>query len=168
MVNRGSGATAYVGLGSNVGDRRAALASAIEQLERAGVRVVRRSALYRTEPVEVLDQEEFINQVVACETDQAAPDLLATCLRIELEMGRVRNRDKGPRIIDLDLLLYGSLSMTGPGLVVPHPRLHLRRFVLVPLAEIAPDVVHPVLGLTIKELLALCPDEGVVGMDLPG
>jgi 2-amino-4-hydroxy-6-hydroxymethyldihydropteridine diphosphokinase len=114
-----------------------------------------------------VDQQEFINQVVACETDLPPPALLDLCLRIEQEMGRVRTRDKGPRSIDLDLLLYGDLVLRAEGLNIPHPRLHLRRFVLIPLAEIAPRVIHPVLGLTIVELLARCPDQGLVETDDP-
>lgn len=163
----GSSAMAYLGLGSNLGDRRGALSRAIDRLEVAGVRVARRSGLYRTEPVEVVDQHEFINQVVACETTLSPHALLTLGLGIEQEMGRVRTRDKGPRTIDLDLLLYGDLVLQDEGLALPHPRLHLRRFVLVPLAEIASQVTHPVFGLTIADLLARCPDQGVVEPDCP-
>jgi 2-amino-4-hydroxy-6-hydroxymethyldihydropteridine diphosphokinase len=163
----GSGATVYLGLGSNLGDRRGALSRAVDRLEGAGVRVLARSGLYRTEPVEVVDQEEFMNQVVACETTSSPHALLALGLRIEQEMGRVRTRDKGPRAIDLDLLLYSDLVLQDEGLSLPHPRLHLRRFVLVPLAEIAPRVIHPVFGLTIADLLARCPDQGIVEPDRP-
>jgi 2-amino-4-hydroxy-6-hydroxymethyldihydropteridine diphosphokinase len=166
-MNPGSGASIYLGLGSNLGDRKVALSGAIDRLGQAGVRVVSRSGLYRTEPVEVVDQQEFINQVVACVTDLSPHSLLEVCLRIEKEMGRVRSRDKGPRSIDLDLLLYGDVVLEGEGLNVPHPRLHLRRFVLVPLVEIAPHVIHPVLGLSMADLLARCPDRGIVEADGP-
>jgi 2-amino-4-hydroxy-6-hydroxymethyldihydropteridine diphosphokinase len=153
---------AYIGLGANLGRREASLARAIEHLARAGLPPVLRSSLYRTEPVEVVDQEEFLNQVVACATERPPEDLLAICLAIELEMGRVRTRDRGPRVIDLDLLLAGSEVRNRQDLVLPHPRLHLRRFVLVPLAEIAPAARHPILGLTAAEMLDRCPDRARV------
>ncbi len=155
-------AQAFLGLGSNVGDRKAALALAIEALGGEPLRLISRSSLYRTDPVEVIDQEEFLNQVVAVETGLEPAALLALCLKIEGTLGRVRKRDKGPRILDLDLLLHGDAVLRSTGLVVPHPRLHLRRFVLVPLAEIAPEVRHPVLGLTAAEMLQCCPDRSRV------
>jgi len=155
-------ALAYVGLGANIGDRRAALHEAARRLEESAGRIVARSAFYRTDPVEVVDQEEFLNQVVALETALPAADLLDRCLGIERAMGRVRTRDKGPRTIDLDLLLYGDALLKTPGLEIPHPRLHLRRFVLAPLAEIAPEFRHPALGRTIAELLDRCPDRSRV------
>jgi 2-amino-4-hydroxy-6-hydroxymethyldihydropteridine diphosphokinase len=155
-------AKAYLGLGSNVGDRQAALSLAIEALGQGHVTLTSRSSLYRTEPVEVIDQEEFLNQVVALETDLEPAALLARCLDIEKSLGRVRERDKGPRILDIDLLLHGQAVLRTEGLEVPHPRLHLRRFVLVPLVEIAPEVRHPVLGLTAREMLQRCPDRSRV------
>jgi 2-amino-4-hydroxy-6-hydroxymethyldihydropteridine diphosphokinase len=160
--------TAYIGLGANLGDREGALEAAVAALDRGGAVVTARSSVYRTEPVEVIDQEEFLNQVVACATALQAPRLLRLCLEIERSMGRVRTRDKGPRVIDLDLLTVGNQVLHSDGLELPHPRLHLRRFVLVPLAEIAPDVRHPVLGLTMTELLARCPDRSRVERHGPG
>lgn len=148
----------FIGLGSNLGDRRASLSRAIRGLEEAGLGPLLRSSLYRTDPVEVTDQEEFMNQVVGFETDRSPEEILRLCLGVEGSMGRVRTRDKGPRSIDLDLLLLGEEVRTRGPVEVPHPRMHLRRFVLVPLVEIAPQARHPVLGLTAAELLERCPD----------
>lgn len=152
----------YIGLGSNMGDRAARLSQARRLLENAGVRIVRASSVYRTEPVEVTDQEEFLNQVVDCAPAGSPEDLIQTCLGVEREMGRIRARPGGPRVIDIDLLLFGDLVREREGLRLPHPRLHLRRFVLVPLVEIAPGARHPLLGLTAAELLARCPDRSRV------
>ena len=152
----------YLGLGCNLGDRRKSLEGAIDALGRAGAPARIRSSLYRTDPVDVLDQEEFLNQVVTCEVTCPAESLLEACLQIERGMGRERGRKGGPRIIDIDLLLDGERVVEGERLVLPHPRLHLRRFVLVPLVEIAAEVVHPVLRRTARELLRDCPDRSGV------
>jgi len=152
----------FIGLGSNIGDRRAHLDRARKALGRADIEVSQQSSLYRTDPVEVVDQDEFINQVVGCETVLGPEAILEVCLAVERSMGRVRTRDKGPRVIDLDLLLAGDDIRSGGALQVPHPRMHLRRFVLVPLAEISPEAWHPVLNLTAAELLAKCPDRSRV------
>jgi 2-amino-4-hydroxy-6-hydroxymethyldihydropteridine diphosphokinase len=156
---------AYIGLGSNIGDRRAALDEAVRRLVESAGQLAALSSVYRTDPVEVIDQEEFMNQVVALDTPLEAPALLERCLAIERQMGRLRTRHKGPRRIDLDLLLCGDTVLETEGIVVPHPRLHLRRFVLAPLAEIAPGARHPVLGLTAAELLERCPDPSRVERD---
>jgi 2-amino-4-hydroxy-6-hydroxymethyldihydropteridine diphosphokinase len=153
---------AYIGLGSNLGDRIQALRQGAEALEKAGVQVLSRSSLYRTDPVEVVDQGEFINQVLGCSTDLPPEEVLAIGLGIERSLGRTRTRDKGPRTLDIDLLLHADTVLKTAGLEVPHPRMHLRAFVLVPLVEIAPDVRHPVLGLTAREMLSRCPDRSRV------
>ncbi len=144
--------TAYIGLGSNMGDRAGACRRALELLSRAG-RVTAVSSLYCTEPVGYKEQEEFINAAAELVTELSPQDLLAACREIENELGRVRVFRWGPRAIDLDILLYGSKVVNTPDLVVPHPRMTLRGFVLVPLCEIAPRVMHPVLNKTIEQLL---------------
>jgi len=143
--------TVYLSLGSNLGDRAANLRAAIDRLGRVG-RVVAVSSFYETEPVEVTDQPWFLNCAVKLETEKMPKQLLAALLEIERQMGRRRDRKKGPRVIDLDILLFGSSVIQTRGLTIPHLAMHERRFVLEPLAEIAPDVRHPVRKQTIPEL----------------
>jgi 2-amino-4-hydroxy-6-hydroxymethyldihydropteridine diphosphokinase len=151
----------YLSCGSNVGDRSAHLRAAIERLKEAGtVRAV--SGFYETEPVELRAQPWFLNCVVALETRLSARDLLDQALAIEQEMGRIRLRDKGPRSIDIDILLYGEEAIEERGLKIPHPSMQQRRFVLEPLVEIAPDVIHPTLKKSARELLAELPAGQVV------
>jgi len=198
--------SAYLGLGSNLGDRESNLRGAIDRIRSLGLVVVRSSSIYETEPVGYTDQPWFLNQVVELEAPaetcreehgrylphddvhearsllkSAARDpsseqrlqaeaLLRELLEIEEAMGRKRDVPNGPRVIDIDLLLFGELivgSDSNPEvrteeIRVPHPRLHLRRFVLEPLCEIAPDLLHPVLGKTFRELLATVEDPNIV------
>jgi 2-amino-4-hydroxy-6-hydroxymethyldihydropteridine diphosphokinase len=157
----------FLGLGSNLGDREAAIAGAIARLDARGFRTTLQSSLWLTEPVGGPPQGLFLNAVAGGETALDPEALLEACLATEREMGRVRAERNGPRTIDVDVLLYGSERRAAPGLVVPHPRLHERRFVLAPLAEVAPALVHPVLGLTAAELLARCPDRSFVRRHAP-
>ena len=141
----------YLSLGSNVGDRAANLNAAIDRLRAFG-EVVAVSSFYETEPVEFTAQAWFLNCAVALDTEKTPQQLLAGILDIEQQLGRRRGQKKGPRIIDLDILLFGNSIVDDPGLTIPHPAMHERRFVLEPLAEIAPDALHPVLKQTIREL----------------
>jgi 2-amino-4-hydroxy-6-hydroxymethyldihydropteridine diphosphokinase len=148
--------TAYLSLGSNLGDRAANLRTAVAQLDVAG-RLLAVSALYETQPVEVPDQPWFLNCVAAIETDKTPRELLKLALQVEAGMGRLRMREKGARKIDIDVVLFGDRVVDEPGLKIPHPAMHQRRFVLEPLVEIAPEARHPELGKTARELLAALP-----------
>ena len=154
---------AYLSLGSNVGDREQQLRDAIARLETAG-RVVSVSSFYETEPVELAEQAWFLNCAAALETALTAEELMAALLGIERQMGRQRVQKKGPRTIDLDILLFlfsnpvtGDAVIDSPELTIPHPAMHQRRFVLEPLAEIAPEARHPLLKKTIRELVDALP-----------
>jgi 2-amino-4-hydroxy-6-hydroxymethyldihydropteridine diphosphokinase len=149
--------TAYLSLGSNVGDRASKLHAAVKELQAAG-QLLAVSAFYETQPVDVPDQPWFLNCVAAIETELSPRELLALALQIEAAMGRVRVREKGPRTIDIDIVLFGDRVIDEPGLKIPHPGLPQRRFVLVPLVEIAPEARHPVSGKTAREMLAALPD----------
>ncbi len=146
---------------------RSALEGALGRLAARGFRPTRRSSLWLTEPVGGPPQGWFLNAVAGGETALCPEALLEACLATEREMGRVRAERNGPRTIDVDVLFFGDERCCTPGLVIPHPRLHERRFVLEPLAEVAPSFVHPTLGLTVRELLARCPDASVVRPHAP-
>jgi 2-amino-4-hydroxy-6-hydroxymethyldihydropteridine diphosphokinase len=150
----------YLSLGSNVGDREAQLRDAQARLGAVG-RVVAVSSFYETEPVEFTEQPWFLNCVVALETTNTPQELMAAILRMEEEMGRRRLQKKGPRSIDIDILLFDDVILDSKDLTIPHPAMHQRRFVLEPLAEIAAETLHPLLKKTIRELYALAPGQAV-------
>jgi 2-amino-4-hydroxy-6-hydroxymethyldihydropteridine diphosphokinase len=143
-------ATAFLGLGSNLGDRRKQLAQALRKLgDDPAIAIVRGSSVYETKPVGMVDQPDFLNMVVQVETSCAPLALLSVCLGIEAGLGRERRQRWGPRTIDLDILLYDQVKLNDERLVLPHPRMHERSFVLSPLAEIAPEL--QLRGKTVRE-----------------
>jgi len=145
---------AYIALGSNVGDKKGNIALALSLLTKSSsVQIQKRSSLYITEPAGYEDQEDFLNMVIKIYTELSPRELFSLCKSIEKEMGRVTEIRWGPRVIDLDILLYEDNIIKEEDLVIPHPRMHERAFVLIPLAEIEPYLVHPVLGKDIKNLI---------------
>jgi 2-amino-4-hydroxy-6-hydroxymethyldihydropteridine diphosphokinase len=154
--------TIYLSLGSNIGDRAANIARAVSALAQHGLRVTRQSSLYETEPVDFREQDWFLNCVVEAQTELGPAELMDALLQIERSLGRHRLVPKGPRLIDIDILLFGSSIVRAPELEVPHPRMAERRFVLVPFNEIAPEALHPALKRTIAELLGATLDRSEV------
>ena len=160
---------AYVGMGSNLGDRAGNLLLALRGMAGAGLSVARLSSAYETEPVGVSEEQPpFLNMVAELAAPLPPPGaLLRLLLDVERSLGRSRTRPLAPRTLDLDLLLYGGDVSATDALTLPHPRLHLRRFVLAPLAELVPDLLHPLLGTTFAELLAATPDRPRVRLWTP-
>jgi 2-amino-4-hydroxy-6-hydroxymethyldihydropteridine diphosphokinase len=152
----------YIALGSNIGDRAQNLREAIRLLRESAVHISKISSIYETEPVDYLDQPWFLNSVLEAQTDLPAPQLLATLRQIESQMGSKKAFAKGPRLIDLDILLYDDVTMVTRDLQVPHPRMLQRNFVLAPLAEIAPNLRHPSWAATASKLLAHSPDQSII------
>jgi len=168
-VSNGSTIAAYIGLGSNMGDRLTNLHDAIGRIKLLNAEVTRASSVYETEPVGYAEQPWFLNQVIEAKIRDSASEVqlniraesfLLDLLEIERAMGRERSIAHGPRVIDLDLLLFGeaTINNTGREIALPHPRMHERRFVLTPLCEIAPDLIHPNLKKTCRELLSRIDD----------
>jgi 2-amino-4-hydroxy-6-hydroxymethyldihydropteridine diphosphokinase len=159
---------AYILAGSNLGDRQIYIEEALNALGKLGAALIRRSGYFETEPVGNPDQPWFLNLAAEISTQLTPIDLLHGCQKIEHSLGRVRSFQNAPRTLDLDILLFGSVVLSEPGLIIPHPRMAERRFVLVPLAQIAPDYIHPVLKQSVLSLLTCCPDHSEVRPYQPG
>lgn len=169
MSNESFNHAAYLGLGSNLGDRAANLLRALKEIRDAGLNLAAISSIYETAPVDYLDQPDFLNMAVAIGAPLPEPfSLLSLCLDVEARLGRERLIPKGARTIDIDLLLFDGAVIEdvrdGVALTLPHPRLHLRRFALAPMAEIAPELRHPVYGKTIRRLLDDLADSSPVSL----
>ena len=153
---------AYLSVGSNLRDRKENITQALDRLRQTGIETRHVSSVYETEPVGTFDQPWFLNIAAEVATRLPARDLLQLCLETERSQGRVRTSPGAPRTLDIDILLYNTLIVNSPSLSIPHPRMTERRFVLEPLAQIAPDAVHPVSNMTIRELLLLCKDSSTI------
>ena len=153
--------TAYIGLGANLGDRETNIEQALSELARLDCRLLKVSSIYETAPVGFSDQPDFLNAVAEIETDLEPRELLAALDTIERRIGREETFKWGPRIIDLDILLYGDQILSEDNLEIPHPEMQHRAFVLIPLAEIAPEVKHPVSGLIAREMSDEISAEGI-------
>jgi 2-amino-4-hydroxy-6-hydroxymethyldihydropteridine diphosphokinase len=153
---------AFLSLGSNLGEKAENLKRAREELSLKGVQLQKATWLYHTEPVDYEDQDWFLNQILQVGTPVEPRELLNFCLEVESDLGRERWIPQGPRLIDIDILLYDRIILNLPDLQIPHPRMHLRRFILEPLVTLAPDVLHPVLRKTISVLLRECRDPAKV------
>jgi 2-amino-4-hydroxy-6-hydroxymethyldihydropteridine diphosphokinase len=160
-------ATVYLALGSNIGDREKNLREAIRLLREAGLQITKISSFYETEPVDYLDQPWFLNGALEAQTEFSPTQLLTRLGAVESQMGSKKAFAKGPRLIDLDILLYGEATIKTPELQVPHPRMLRRNFVLVPLAEIAPTIRHPGWSAPVAELLAHSSDTSQVRKFIP-
>lgn len=153
----------FISIGSNLGNRIDACAQANERIDsEKEITVIKKSSLFETEPVGYKDQPNFINQLIKIRTELSPENLLNFLLLIERELGRIRSMHWGPRIVDLDLLFYGQKVINSTNLIVPHPELHKRRFVLIPFSEIAPCFYHPLLKKTATELLVETKDQSMV------
>ena len=163
MEIRSETVTAYIGLGSNIGDRAGNLLYAVRGLREASFEVEKLSAVYETEPIGMVISDRFLNMVAEVRASAVTPSqMMARMLRIEYLLGRKDKNLKKPRTIDLDLLFFADHKCETPFLTLPHPRAHLRRFVLAPMAEIAPELVHPTLNMTMEHLLEECGDTSIV------
>ena len=169
MTNDSAHLKFYIGLGSNLGDRAGNLLLGVRGMLDVGLAVSRLSQIYETKPVETFAQPNFLNMVAELHLGALPPpnEVMERLLQIEQSLGRTRDLNKGPRSIDLDLLLYGNETSDTQLLTLPHPRLHLRRFVLEPLAELAPTLVHPTLNKTMAELLVALDDSAEVNLWKP-
>lgn len=152
----------FLAFGSNLGDRGKNIQDAIVQLESFGMKMIKSSRLYETKPVGKTDQPDFYNMVAEFKTEMSPEDMMLHIHTVERALKRVRKEKWGPRTIDIDILFVGDKVINQEGLVVPHPRLHERNFVLVPLNEIAPDFVHPIYQKTVSELLNQSSDKSIV------
>lgn len=153
---------AFLSIGTNLGDRERYLLAAMESLEKKSIKILAKSPIYETEPVGFADQPNFLNMVIQIATDLSAEELLMETMGIEKEQHRVRVKRWGPRTLDLDILFFGDQVIDEPHLLVPHPRASERAFIVLPLKDIAPDFIHPVLGVSIQELAKNVPGkEGV-------
>jgi 2-amino-4-hydroxy-6-hydroxymethyldihydropteridine diphosphokinase len=157
-------AKAFLLIGGNLGDRLLNLEEAVVEIEKSAGNIIRQSKVYETAAWGITGQPSFLNQAVSIQTQLAATPLLSTLLKIEQKLGRKRKLKFGPRLIDIDILFFDNEVISSPDLVIPHPELQNRRFALVPLHEIAPQLKHPILNKTVTEMLSFCPDNLKVEM----